>query len=417
MAAAAGETTIVVELCERLEDLATELIQKIAARLGGSAGSQLEQQCTKRVNTGDLKGLVDALVGPLTNDCMVPSNQLLPGQVPAADVPINPEVAFSLFLVLLRRLPNDMITPIVSKACEGLSSNKDNSALRAKCLCSLYSALPPNSKSRYTVFKTLVDYIGDKTVITENLESSQIAALCASWNEASPDKVRALLLSVADALKASSPAKSQQSILAYLSTFKTAQEASAADLKRIKECAVNAIRDPVAFLKESILNLAAIQRLKTEDALLYQFLEVVAGDSLEKYKSFISANPQVGATYNIDQDKTYEKMQLLALTSLGSDSDRALSYDEVASALRIKREDVEPWIIKGIAAGVVDAKMDQIGETVVVHRAPQRAFNDEQWIRLSAQLKKWRASVRGIAQSVQSSKEQQMALNARANNA
>jgi translation initiation factor 3 subunit M len=299
---------------------------------------------------------------------------------------------------------------IVQRASEGLTSTKDNSALRARCLSSLYSALPVNSKTRYTVFKALVDYVGDKSPVTDNLDSDYVNELCATWAETSAESIRALHLSIADALKTSSPAKSQQALLAYLSTFQSAQDAQLADIKRIKECAVNAIRDPVSSSKDaSLLSLGAILRLRKEDSLLFDLMSIVCGDSLDKYAEFCTAHPGFGKEYGIDQEKTFERMRLLALAALGSDNDRALSYQEVGKALRIDAKDVESWIIRAIAAGVVDAKIDQVNESVVIHRASQRAFNDEQWVRLSTQLKKWRASVRSVLQTVQNARDQHAA--------
>jgi len=403
---ATGETTIVVELCDRLEDLAAELVQKTAARLGGSAGQQLEAQCMKRVQTGDLKGLVDALVGPLTGELMAPVPQPQPGQIPAADAPMNPEIAFSLFLVLMRRLPQDSTTAIVAKACEGLTSSKDNFVTRTRCLSSLFSALPPNSRSRYTIYKALVEFVGEKSAVTENLDGEKVAEMCATWGETNPDKVRALILSVADAFKGNNTVKSQQALIAYLDTFRTVEDAKRADIGRLREVALNVIRDPIMSSREaSILHFVAMQRLKSEDAKLYQLLEIVCGDSLEKYSAFSNANPGFEKSLDVDHEKTFEKMQLLALAALGADSDRTLSYEEVAKALRIDVADVEAWIIKAIAAGVVDAKMDQVNRTVVVHRTAQRVFTDEQWVRLSAQLKKWRASVRNVLQTVQNARD------------
>ena len=404
---ATGETTIVVELCDRLEDLAAELVQKTAARLGGQSGQQLEAQCMKRVQTGDLRGLVDALVAPLTGELMTPVPQLQPGQVPTLDTPMTPETAFSLFLVLMRRLPVDVIPAIVTRACEGLTSSRENVVVRSRCLSSLFSALQVNSKSRYIVFKALVEYVGDKSAVTENLDAERVGEMCASWGESSPEKIRALHLSIADAFKTTVPVKSQQALLAYLATFRTPEEAAAnADSNRVRECAINAIRDPVSSSRDfSALHSVAMQRLKRDDPMLHQLLEIVCGDSLEKYASFSTANPAFEKMLGIDHDKTFEKMRLLALAALGSDSDRALSYEEVAKALRIDNNEVEAWIIKAIGAGVVDAKMDQVNGTVVVHRAAQRVFNDEQWIRLSAQLKKWRASVRNVLQTVQNARD------------
>ena len=408
---ASGETTIVVGLCDKLEDLATELVEKISTRIGGQNGAQFSTQCSKKISTSDLKGLVDALIAPLTNEMLIPLPPAQPSQpvsIPMIETPMNPEIAFSLFLVLMRALPGDQIPAVVSRTCEGLTSSTENIVIRARCLSSLYSALPNNSKSRYTVFKALVEYVQDKSAITENLNADQVEALCHTWGESSPEKIRALQLSIADAFKGINTNKSQAALLAYLTTFKTVAEAERpADRVRVRECAINTILDPVASSRDfTTIHSIAVQLLKTEEPLLHQLLEIVCGDSLDKYTEFAKAHPDFLKALGVDDEKTFEKMRLLTLATLGTDSEKTSTYSEVAKALRIEVHEVESWVIKAIAAGVVDAKMDQVNGTVVVHRATQRVFNDEQWVRLSSQLKKWRASVRNVLQTVQSARDQ-----------
>jgi hypothetical protein len=58
-------------------------------------------------------------------------------------------------------------------------------------------------------------------------------------------------------------------------------------------------------------------------------------------------------------------MQLLSLASLAC-GQRELPYNTVAESLQIKPDDVEHWIISGIGAKLIDAKMDQLRRVVII---------------------------------------------------
>lgn len=42
------------------------------------------------------------------------------------------------------------------------------------------------------------------------------------------------------------------------------------------------------------------------------------------------------------------------------------AYSELAAILNIEKSDVEGWAIEAIAAGIIDAKIDQVNEEIVI---------------------------------------------------
>ncbi|KAK2836830.1 hypothetical protein FQN49_006678 [Arthroderma sp. PD_2] len=99
-------------------------------------------------------------------------------------------------------------------------------------------------------------------------------------------------------------------------------------------------------------------------------------------------------------------MRLLTLTSLAAKSPtRSLPYEDIASALRIDRADVEKWVIDTIRAGLVEGKLSQLKGEFLVHRATYRVFGEKQWREVQGRLMVWRQSLENVLEVVRSEKE------------
>lgn len=62
---------------------------------------------------------------------------------------------------------------------------------------------------------------------------------------------------------------------------------------------------------------------------------------------------------------------------------------------------VEPWVVRAISRGLVDARMDQTAATVTVTRTIQRDFGSTQWTGLQAKLRAWRDNVGSLLASME----------------
>ena len=63
--------------------------------------------------------------------------------------------------------------------------------------------------------------------------------------------------------------------------------------------------------------------------------------------------------------------------------------------------EVEPWVVRAISRGLVDARMDQTAATVTVTRTIQRDFGSTQWTGLQAKLRAWRDNVGSLLASME----------------
>ena len=93
-------------------------------------------------------------------------------------------------------------------------------------------------------------------------------------------------------------------------------------------------------------------------------------------------------------------MQYLSLCSLAAEK-QILKYGEIATALGIKEDQVEEWVIDAIEnqrapssrqTNLIDVRLDQIECEVKVLQFTQRSVDDKTWKQIAQKLKQWRES-------------------------
>jgi eIF3 subunit M, C-terminal helix/PCI domain len=104
---------------------------------------------------------------------------------------------------------------------------------------------------------------------------------------------------------------------------------------------------------------------------------------------------------DIDSSKAERKIRLLTLASLANTPSRTLPYSKIVSALDIPAEDVEVWLIDIIRAGLVEGKLSQARQELLVHRSKYRTFGKEEWEELDARLEEWKVALEGVLASDQ----------------
>jgi len=107
------------------------------------------------------------------------------------------------------------------------------------------------------------------------------------------------------------------------------------------------------------------------------------------------------SAHKLSHEECVAKMRLMSLAALGAESvSGTVPYAAVRDTLQVPAEDAERWVVKAIGAKVLEAKMDQVREVLVVTRCLHRVFGAQQWVELRAKLRAWRDNVAGVANSV-----------------
>ncbi|CEG71263.1 Putative Eukaryotic translation initiation factor 3 subunit M [Rhizopus microsporus] len=300
------------------------------------------------------------------------------------------EGAFNLLLVIILGSAQGQLSTAVQALVDTLTQTESNkTGLKQKILLNLYNALPGNSPLRYHAFVGLVEV----TAQADELDSlydqlEHIDAWSTKWglDQSTQRELYSYLFEVLT--KAGEDKLAFNFLLKKLTTFAENDKESTVLAKDIVLRAVS-MENYYAF--EDLLQYKAIQNLKgTEE---YELLDVFLNGTLASYQSFASSHS------NLIQhsENNIHKMRLLSLASLGSENlSRELKYADIANSLQIPEEEVEMWVIDVIRAGLVEAKLDQLNKTVIVHRSIYRVFGPEQWKKLSTTLSTWKENLNEI---------------------
>jgi translation initiation factor 3 subunit M len=252
----------------------------------------------------------------------------------------------------------------------------------------LYNALPNNSPLRYNAFVGLVD----ATAQADELESlygqlEYVDSWIKQWGIDVETQRNLYDYLTKVLLNAGEEKLALEFSLKKLSTFAEGDNTN----ELAKEVILRAIDMENYFAFEDLLQYNAVQKLKGSEE--YELLDVFLNGTLTTYQSFAQAH----STLITQSDKNIHKMRLLSLASLGSENlSRELTYNDIATNLQIPEEEVEMWVIDVIRAGLVEAKLDQLNKTVIVHRSIYRVFGQEQWKKLSTSLSAWKENLNEI---------------------
>lgn len=192
----------------------------------------------------------------------------------------------------------------------------------------------------------------------------------------------------------------------YLETF-SVEDANT--LNEAKEEAVNTIIDFVKasdMFQSDLLDLPAVGQLEKDakHALVFQLLRIFLTQRLDSYLEFQAANSALLNGYGLVHEDCVTKMRMMSLMDLGSDESGQIPYGLIRDTLRINDDEVELWVVKAIAAKLLDCKMDQMNTVVSVSRCTERVFGHHQWQSLRTKLAAWRSNVEGVINTIQANK-------------
>ncbi|KAK5835047.1 hypothetical protein PVK06_010731 [Gossypium arboreum] len=309
----------------------------------------------------------------------------------------------------------------------------DKPAMRLKILFNLYNLLE-GPDSRFFVYMQALNLALNGKVIDHIVPSfKKIDSFLKEWNIGVKDQ-RNLFLTIANVLKEnkSSGKDSFKFLTKYLETF------SGEDSYVIGEAKEEAVRAVIEFVKApdtfrcDLLDMPAVGQLEKDAkyALVYQLLKIFLTQRLDAYLEFQAANSTLMKSYGLVHEDCITKMRLMSLVDLGSNESGQIPYALIKDTLRvnllssaclphllhdlgcslmyfslqINDDEVELWIVKAITAKLIDCKMDQMNQVVIVSRCTERIFGQHQWHSLRLKLATWRGNVASLISTIQANK-------------
>ncbi|CAL5372316.1 unnamed protein product [Camellia sinensis] len=283
-------------------------------------------------------------------------------------------------------------------------------ALRLKIMFNLYNLLE-NPYSRFFVYMKALD-LAVNGKVSEHIISSfkKMDDFLREWNIGIQDQ-RKLFLTISNILKDSkSSAKDSFKFLTkYLATFSGEDSHTMGEAKEeAARTIIEFVKAPDMFqpLKCDLVDMPAVAQLEKDAkyALVYQLLLIFLTHRLDAYLDFQAANSTLLKSYGLVHEDCITKMRLMSLVDLASSESGQISYELIKDTLRINDDEVEMWVVKAITAKLIDCKMDQMNQIVIVSRCTERMFGEHQWQTLRTKLATWRGNIANVISTIQANK-------------
>jgi len=194
----------------------------------------------------------------------------------------------------------------------------------------------------------------------------------------------------------------------------TEKEMSQANVEQsVVQLVKDAIELPGIFQFDDMLSLDAVKNLrKSKQKELVQLCDIFLSGTVDDLKQFHSKNKKLFEQHNLCLDAAVSKIRLLTLASI-SQGKSEVSLADVAKALQEEPDQVEKWVVKAISEDVIDGRIDQLSQKVLVKSAFQRKFGKEEWEFLDEKLDSWISNLESLIKLVGVQKEREkMAVSA-----
>jgi translation initiation factor 3 subunit M len=319
---------------EQLKELAT-----FAASLVKDTKPNLESECNKLVEAGNLQQALSTLVGAcdsfiaLEKGCESVCNSL-----------VTLACGIKVDSALVQQLAEAIADP----------SQQANGEQRLRVLSNFYNQISGTSIDRFHVYKQILKLAAateQHHAVAKQLDN--LHTWMATWG-CSVDQTRdmyRLLFSIFEKRP-----RGHRFLTKLLSTFNGAAKA---ELDSVREDAEKLIAHALAqrldFQVFLLANLDAVKNL-AGSPLADAFDAFLSGD----YSKYSKAAPGAKAVFDkfgFDAANANHRARLMALANKCAGVE-ALSFAEIAAAIQVDEADVESWIIDVVRAGFVEAKVN-----------------------------------------------------------
>jgi translation initiation factor 3 subunit M len=236
----------------------------------------------------------------------------------------------------------------------------------------------------------------------------RLVSMLDSWKVSESD--RRDLFRVVTSVMPDGDKRKQRFLLLLTESYTASGQVDAQGKQAAKETAIGAIRDPVSLFvhQRNILSMPAIQALGKDpaNAPLLGLLKVFQEGKLSDYQAFITSKggeSSALAAWGLKAEECQRHMKILSLCTLASEHEE-IPYAIIAETLQLSEiAQVETWVIAAVNSGLLQAKMDQLAQKVMVERCIIRRFDMDQWKALQSRLVLWKLNVGNVLATLKQS--------------
>lgn len=256
----------------------------------------------------------------------------------------------------------------------GYTSDKNT---QVKLFTVLFNLFRRDEWYRYCVFSQLLDYWDENdcaVVIKKNLQI--IDELSKHWNITIEERINLYKKAVDLFFKLDEHLSAYELMHITIGLFDEDKKLIEENRDFVTRTITLALQHPKIAQFEDLYNLPAVrvQREEKKDEKLLELLHIFTYENLEEYNKWESVNKKYLEQYNIDTQVCKNKIMYLSFCSQAM-KDRKISYDSLSKIVGISRDEIEDWIVDAIVNEIIDARLDQENEQIVINSFKQRTTN------------------------------------------
>ncbi|KAI0230224.1 hypothetical protein L0F63_001561 [Massospora cicadina] len=360
------------------------LIDQIQEVPEGSTESSFAYSIQSLIDEENWDEIYTQFAARVTDLLKLEDNKIIPG--------------FTLFLVQLKAADSKLFPTLVKGCIDGLvGAENQNGYAKLAMLETLYNAID-NAELKGDVLIGIVN-VASKHNIVKSLLNITSVVKSKAFEAINVDFHRKLYIMLHMAFKESFGKQAYECLLSYLYTFK---DAPAETLEFAKQAIVDAISTPEVLNFEPLTQTPPVQALSGQA--IHELANIFLDGDVASYLAFTKEHSELANTF--DQVAGLHKIRLLTVASLGAKHiGSPISYKALAEAMLLEADDlnseIELYVIDVIRAGLIEAKLNQLEESIVITRSTQRSFDKSQWQKLAEEFAKWNNSLESVANIVQ----------------
>jgi len=178
-------------------------------------------------------------------------------------------------------------------------------------------------------------------------------------------------------------------MLAYLRLFQKCSEQEIAQFNiepEAQRCVILGVIVPTVIDFADILQLKAVKSLQGKNKEVFDFMSLFTQTDSKEFEAKVKTFQRLLSDEKLEIADVIRKKQYVQICSLKLENSNH-KYVDLAKTLNIKKEDVEEWAIEAIAAGIIDAKIDQVKEEIVI----KSHIMNKEWNAIKERLGEWRS--------------------------
>lgn len=155
-------------------------------------------------------------------------------------------------------------------------------------------------------------------------------------------------------------------------------------------CIVLAIKSKSVINFEELLALKAVKLLATKEKEFYAFFNLFITSDARDFKGQLQGYSKILQAEQISLEEAINKKSYLQICTLSTETSTNFKYSELSKLLNIDEDGIEEWAIEAIQNKIIDAKIDQFNEEIIIKSHIMREIKTPEWRAIQGKIQLWK---------------------------